>query len=114
MKRDKINNNYENEETPNTDIVINATQENFKEEGESLGDGIELKANLKANDYDNTATYSYNVYLDIAKNNLEYTTNGREPELVLVVQKPDESYLENISGLSKSTITINGHIHVLI
>lgn len=129
------------DENKGSEILINANQTNFGEEGTSLGDGVNLNAYLKAGD-SKVASYTYNMYLDITKNELEYTSYkyndkvisfktkeekeeaeyGIEiddeylyledltpiPELVLVVQKPDESYVENIGKLTKSEITIEG------
>ena len=124
-------------------ILDETNQENFGPTDNSLGDGVNLNAHLIANNTNPlTASYTYNVYLDINKNDLEYTSYKYEdkvisfktkeekeeannegieteegdylyiedlipiPELVLVVQKPNGEYLNEIKGLTKSEITI--------
>ena len=61
--------NQEGEEE-NTDIVINASQDNFKEQGKSLSDGINARATLTANNSTKEAHGQYNVFFVIEENDL--------------------------------------------
>ncbi len=57
-----------------TPITINATAENFKKNDASIADGVTAKAVLKANSTTREANETYNVYLHIDTNELEYSS----------------------------------------
>ena len=80
-------------------IYINANLENFGQGMSDLHDDTDATATLIPNNYDNTATAMYNIYLIIEANDLEYTTEDNTPELLLNVTDPNGKPLENITGL---------------
>jgi len=89
------------------DLNIYASVENFAEGQDNLAKDTNLKATLKPNNNTNEATYNYYVYLDISKNELEYTTEDNKPELLLKVTKPDGTELTTIDGLEYKSVVNN-------
>ena len=85
--------------TVEKDIYINASVANFGEGMGDLSDDTNATATLIPNNYDNTASAMYNIYIIIESNNLEYTTENNTPELLLNVTDPNGNKLENITGL---------------
>ena len=85
--------------TVEKDIYINASVANFGEGMGDLSDDTNATATLIPNNYDNTASAMYNIYIIIEANNLEYTTPNNTPELLLNVTDPNGNKLENITGL---------------
>ncbi len=85
--------------TVEKDIYINASVANFGEGMGDLSDDTNATATLIPNNYDNTASAMYNIYIIIESNNLEYTTEDNTPELLLNVTDPNGNKLENITGL---------------
>ena len=85
--------------TVEKDIYINASVANFGEGMGDLSDDTNATATLIPNNYDNTASAMYNIYIIIESNNLEYTTPNNTPELLLNVTDPNGNKLENITGL---------------
>ena len=81
------------------DININANQENFAPNAGDITSSTTATATLKANNTNNTATATYNIYLIIEANDFEYTTSGATPELLLEVTDPNGNKVENITGL---------------
>ncbi len=81
------------------DININANQENFAPNAGDIASSTTATATLKANNTNNTATATYNIYLIIEANDFEYTTSGATPELLLEVTDPNGKKIENITGL---------------
>ena len=81
------------------EIYINANLANFGQGMSDLSGDTDATATLIPNNYDNTATAMYNIYLIIEANDLEYTTNDNTPELLLNVTDPNGKNLENITGL---------------
>ncbi len=84
-----------------SDIVINASQDNFGPDSKSLGDGVELSAHLLANDETNKAEANYNLFFVIEENDFEYTTEEERPEIILEVIDPLGKTVDNIVGLKK-------------
>ncbi len=85
-----------------TPITINATAENFKENAESIADGVKAKAVLKANSTTREANETYNVYLHIDTNELEYSSykNGDgDVKLAPLSSEEKETYTEGIPEL---------------
>ncbi len=60
------------------EIVINAKESNFGKTGTSLGDGVTGSAILIAGSDDYIAEDSYNVYLNITKNELQYSSYKKD------------------------------------
>ena len=85
-------------------INIIANQENFGKDKGNLSDATTGQVELIANNTTNDATYNYQVYLEIAKNELTYTTENNTAELLLKVTAPDGTELTNISGLNYVTV----------
>ena len=94
-----IDEHNKEEGNENTEIVINANQDNFGKTNSSLGDGVSAKAILMANDNTKTAQATYNVYFVMDKNDLEYTKGEEYPELILSVIDPQGKEIESIPGL---------------
>ena len=85
-------------------INIVANQENFGKDKGNLSDATTGQVELMANNTTNDATYNYQVYLEIAKNEFTYTTENNTAELLLKVTSPDGTELTSISGLNYVTI----------
>ena len=85
--------------TVEKDIYINASVANFGEGMGDLSDDTNATATLIPNNYDNTASAMYNIYIIIESNNLDYTTSNNTPELLLNVTDPNGNKLTNITGL---------------
>ncbi len=83
-------------------ITINATMTNFKENAESIADGVTGKVVLKANSTTREANETYNVYLHIDTNELEYSsykdTDGNV-KLAPLSSEEKEAYTEGIPEL---------------
>ena len=88
-----------------SDLTFKATQDNFAPGKESIVRSIYAKAMLSANNKTNTATDSYNVYLNIVENNFIYTQDSNTPELLLQVTNSDDEEVTNLSGLTYKTVT---------
>ena len=81
------------------EIYISANENNFASGMGDLSDNTTGTAILTANNYTNTATETYNIYLIIEANDFEYTTDNQTPELLLNVTDPNGNKVENITGL---------------
>lgn len=88
-----------------SDLTFKATQDNFAPGKESIVGSIYAKAMLSANNKTNTATDSYNVYLNIVENNFIYTQDSNTPELLLQVTNSDGEEITSLSGLTYKTVT---------
>ena len=97
-----VDNHNKDSENENEEIVINASQDNFGEKDKSLGDGVSAKAILKANNTNNTASATYNVFfvMEESENNLIYTIDEDHPELIMTVIGPDNREITQIDGLN--------------
>ena len=85
-------------------INIYATTENF---GQGLGneaDSTTASATLIANNGDNHAKYNYNMYLDISKNELVYTTTEKTAELILTITDKNNDPITSVDGLKYVTV----------
>ncbi len=101
-----VDNHNKDGENENTEIVIEANQKNFVQGGNNIGDGVKATASLIANNYNYTASYTYNLYLNINENNFVYTNEEEStPELVMVV-KENGKYLDKLGGLSTTTVQV--------
>ena len=73
--------------TKSGDLTLNVTQENLSEEGKAnVENSTSVTATLVANNTTNEATKTYNVYLEIIENDLEYSSftdpDNKLPNLV--------------------------------
>ncbi len=82
-------------------INITADANNFQKDGNSITQSAKVSATLTPNNTNNKATYYYNVYLILENNELEYTTEDKQPELIVKITNPKNTLVESISGLSK-------------
>ena len=80
-------------------LYINASVFNFSSGMENIQDDADATATLIPNNTTYEATASYNIYLVIEENELEYTTEEHTPELVFNVTDPNGNKVENITGL---------------
>ncbi len=86
-------NNEDNE------ILINANQDNFGSNDQSLTDTAQVSAHLIANNNTFLAHETYNIFLVVENNDLEYT-NGNNPELLFKIIDPTgKEYITTIDGL---------------
>ena len=80
-------------------LYINASVFNFGSGMENVKDDTDATATLVPNNTTYQAQATYNIYLVIEENELEYTTDEHIPELVFNVIDPNGKSLENITGL---------------
>ena len=80
-------------------LYINASVFNFGSGKGNIQDDADATATLVPNNTTYEATASYNIYLVIEENELEYTTEEHTPELVFNVTDPNGNEVENITGL---------------
>lgn len=80
-------------------LSIYANADNFKQNGENITDETTVSATLKANNTTNLADDTYNVYLAIETNELDYTTLEKTPELLVTITDPDGKEIEENSDL---------------
>lgn len=85
-------------------LDIKVTKTNFTAEAGNLIDHTSVTATLMANNTTNEATYTYNVYLYLNKNELTYTSPEKTPELLLQVIDPEENVIKEIEGLEYVTV----------
>ena len=81
-------------------IELKLTQFNLVQSGDNLNAGTYVKAELKANNTTNTATYTYNVYFNVKSNNFIYTTNEKKAEIILTIHDPDNNEITTLDGLT--------------
>lgn len=92
------------------DLVFTPNMENLPENGENYTESTSAYAKAIANDETNTYTANYTVTFGVETNEYIYTTEDSTPELILTIQKPDETYVTSISGLTyyESTSGLSG------
>ncbi len=73
--------------TTDGNISISASADNFKENGQDLSETATAKAILTANNTTHIANDTYNVYLDITSNNLEYSSYQKESDTKIYLNK---------------------------
>ena len=77
-------------------ITINASADNFKENGLDLSKTATASAILTANNTNHIANDTYNVYLDITNNNLEYSSYKKDSDTkVYLTQEEKEQDITN-------------------
>lgn len=89
------------------EIYINPTSDNFKKDMNSLSSSTYSSAYVRRAEGDSAVTYKYNLYLEIEKNELVYSTTGRSPELLMQVVDPTGREVTSIEGLNYVTVTDN-------
>lgn len=85
-------------------INISVNQSNFNKNSQNLYDKTIATASLLANNETNTASLTYNVYIQLDENELVYTTEDRTPELVVSIKNPSGEYLQNLGDYVKTNI----------
>lgn len=80
-------------------IRINPTDLNFREGMGNLSDETFASAYLRSARKNEAISYKYNLYLEIKKNNFEYSTVSKSPELIMQVIDHDGKELTYINGL---------------
>ena len=80
------------------DLDIKANQGNFGSTDKTLSDSTYIEANLIANNYTNYAKESYNIYLQIEKNEFHYSTSDEIPELILKITDPENKEYTKMIG----------------
>ncbi len=87
------------------DISITATQANFGSGAGNRTGTTTAVASLRANSDSNSATQTYNLYLNIEHNNFVYTTAPTNtPELLLTITDPSGNPVTSITGLTYTTV----------
>jgi hypothetical protein len=92
--------------TQGTDLSLNATQFNFTNGGSNLTSSTTASATLVANSTNNTASDTYNAYIDISSNSYIYTQNESTPEIILTITNPTGANVTTMTGLTY--VTSNG------
>ena len=84
--------------TTDGNITINASADNFKENGQNLSDTATASAILTANNTNHIANDTYNVYLDITSNNLEYSSykNDNDTKIYLKQEEKEEDITNGV------------------
>ncbi len=83
-------------------INITASMDNFASGLGNEEDSVTGTAKLMANDATNEAEGKYYVYLNIEKNELEYSTESQKAELILQVKKIDKNKTESQEEIIKA------------
>lgn len=86
-------------------ISLTADQITFTSSSTSISGSTTAKAELLANNKDNTATYYYDVVLSVNTNNFVYTTDANTAELILTVTDPDGNALTTLGSLTSVSVT---------
>ena len=103
----KINANTIDTFTFETGSVINLSldQTSFASGKGNITGNTYASAKLTANNKTNSATNSYNLYLNISDNNFGYTRNSSYPEILLTIKDASNNEITSISGLEYKTVT---------
>lgn len=86
--------------TSGNPIYINPTVDNFKEGMGNLSSKTFASAYLRKEDGSLKSEIKYNLYFEIEKNNLEYSTSRKDAELILKVIDPKGNEVTSIDGLT--------------
>ena len=88
------------------DLELYVTEPMLSKESSSVSTFNHAKATLKANNKTNEATEHYYLYLLIEENNLKYTEDKSNPELILSIKGPDGevTLIENLEYKSVNDI----------
>ena len=85
------------------DITIGpVTQQNFASGAGNKSGSTTASAMLRANNTTNTASETYNLYLNITNNTFHKTTSSAE--LILTITNPNGTTVNSISGLTYTTV----------
>ncbi len=87
-------------------ITIDANSDNFKSGEPNQEGNTTVSAHLVANNGNNTATETYNVYLNLINNPFVYTRAG-SPELILQVTDPEGNPLQTLEDTSIQYVSLN-------
>lgn len=86
-------------------IYINPTVDNFKMGMDNLTSETFASAYLKVEGSETVAQMKYNFVIDIQNNNLEYSSENKNAELLLQVTDPSGNQVTNIEGLRYVNVT---------
>ena len=86
-------------------ISLNINQDNFASGAGNQTGTTYAKAILTANNKTNTATESYNLFLNISDNSFGYTQSTSYPEILLTIKDASNNEITSISGLEYKTVT---------
>ena len=86
-------------------ISLNINQDNFASGAGNQTGTTYAKAILTANNKTNTATESYNLFLNISDNSFGYTQSTSYPEILLTIKDGSNNEITSISGLEYKTVT---------
>src|SRR5574344_63977 len=92
--------------TQGTDLSLNANKDNFAPGQVNLSNTTTASATLVANSTNNTASDTYNAYIDISSNSYIYTQNESTPEIILTITNPIGANVTTMTGLTY--VTSNG------
>ena len=84
-------------------ISLTANQEDFGQGSGNKSGETYARATITANNATNNATRNYYVYLDITSNDLEYTTDDEQAELLLKITDPDGTEVTTLGNLERKT-----------
>ena len=87
----------------NSNLVIKASDENFKLNAGNLDSEASVKVTLTNGTIDSTTSSKYNVVLNIKKNDFVYSTLEKKPEIILNVYKSNGDEIKNINNLEYVT-----------
>lgn len=87
------------------DISIEASMENFKENGGNLASAVNSTVSIKGSE---ETPLKYTMTLVINENNFIYTTNSKEPELVLTILDKNGDEIKTLGDLKYVSVTNNG------
>ena len=83
-------------------LSFSLTQDNMQQGGTNVEGSTTATASLIAGK-DSSASYNYNVYVNISKNTFRYTTEEETAEIIMQVTKPDGTTLTSVEGLNYVT-----------
>uniref|UniRef100_UPI0039B974C9 hypothetical protein n=1 Tax=Candidatus Ruminimicrobium bovinum TaxID=3242779 RepID=UPI0039B974C9 len=89
--------------TTGADVSIGpVTQQNFAEGQPNQSGSTTASAQLRANSTTNSATETYNLYVNITNNTFHKTSNNAE--LILTITDPTNTAVTSLSGLTYTTV----------
>lgn len=86
------------------DLYIDADTVNFGQGSGNVFDSTTVTATLKSSSNDEEIIYYYNIYLDISKNELTYTTPEKTAEVLLKIVDPEGNEITSLPTLNYVTV----------
>lgn len=84
-------------------LAIYVTPDNFAKGMENLTGQTYAEAVLKNGTLDVESTFHYNLSIELLNNTVVYSTNNKEPEVILTIIDPDGNPVKEIAGLEYVT-----------